>query len=210
MTQVVLNLKPPLSTPTHLVSSCSVLSTPNRVKILTRYPDRTRNWTRLQHSLKCTARFSCFFSQNGSKQEQARKALESALGGKKTEFEKWNKEIERRESAGGGGNSGGGWFRWFGGSDDEHSWHEAQQISLTIFGIVAMYILIAKGDVMLAVFFNALLTAIRATRNSFTFVTTKILKTLSPSTLAKLESLPKEEVSAPISAKESVLRKWAT
>lgn len=72
-------------------------------------------------------------------QEQARKALESALGGKKTEFEKWNKEIKRRESAGGGGNSGGGgWFRWFGGSNDDNSWHEAQQISLTIFGIVAM------------------------------------------------------------------------
>lgn len=63
---------------------------------------------------------------------------------------------------------------------------------------------------MLAVFFNALLTAIRATKNSFTFVTTKILKTVSPSTLAKLESLPKEEVSAPVSAKESVLRKWAS
>lgn len=72
-------------------------------------------------------------------QDQARKALESALGGKKTEFEKWNKEIKKRESAGGGGSSGGGgWFRWFGGSDDDHYWHEAQQISLTLFGIVAM------------------------------------------------------------------------
>jgi hypothetical protein len=30
-------------------------------------------------------------------QEQVRKSLESALGGKKNEFEKWNKEIKRRE-----------------------------------------------------------------------------------------------------------------
>jgi hypothetical protein len=29
-------------------------------------------------------------------QEQAKKALESALGGKKDEFEKWNKEIKGR------------------------------------------------------------------------------------------------------------------
>ncbi|WOG86208.1 hypothetical protein DCAR_0205409 [Daucus carota subsp. sativus] len=213
--QVVLNpnLRPPVQTPTLLVSSSApVWSPPNRVKAPTRYPDSSRNkWALLQLSLKCTSRFSCFFSQNGSKQDQARKALESALGGKKTEFEKWNKEIKKRESAGGGGSSGGGgWFRWFGGSDDDHYWHEAQQISLTLFGIVAMYMIIAKGDVMLAVFFNALLTAIRATKNSFTFATTKILKTVSPSTLAKLESLPKEEVSAPVSAKESVLRKWAS
>ena len=72
-------------------------------------------------------------------QEEARKALESALGGKKTEFEKWDKELKRREQAGGGGNSGrGGWFRWFGGSDDDHFWEEAQQTSLTILGIIAM------------------------------------------------------------------------
>jgi len=31
-------------------------------------------------------------------QEQAKKALESALGGKKDEFEKWNKEIKMRFS----------------------------------------------------------------------------------------------------------------
>ena len=72
-------------------------------------------------------------------QEEARKALESALGGKKTEFEKWDKELKRREQAGGGGNSGrGGWFRWFGGSDDDHFWEEAQQTSLTILGIIGM------------------------------------------------------------------------
>lgn len=72
-------------------------------------------------------------------QEEAKKALESALGGKKSEFEKWDKEIKRREDAGGGGNSGGGgWFGWFSGSNGDHFWQEAQQISLTILGIIIM------------------------------------------------------------------------
>lgn len=72
-------------------------------------------------------------------QEEARKALESALGEKKSEFEKWDKEIKRREQAGGGGDSGGGgWFRWFSGSNGDHFWEEAQQTSLTILGIIAM------------------------------------------------------------------------
>lgn len=74
------------------------------------------------------------------KQEEARKALESALGGKKSEYEKWDKEIKRREEAGGGDNSGGGgwWGRWFGGSGDGHFWQEAQQASLAILGIIVM------------------------------------------------------------------------
>lgn len=75
-------------------------------------------------------------------QEQARKALESALGGKKTEFEKWNKEIKRREEAGGGDNAGGGgWSGWggrFGWSNGDHFWQEAQQASLAILGIIVM------------------------------------------------------------------------
>lgn len=72
-------------------------------------------------------------------QEQARKALEGALGGKKTEFEKWNKEIQKREEAVGGGNNGsGGWFSGggFGWFRDEHFWKETQQTSLAIMGIV--------------------------------------------------------------------------
>jgi hypothetical protein len=75
-------------------------------------------------------------------QEQAKKALESALGGKKDEFEKWNKEIKRREEAGGGGDSGGGgWFGWggrFGWSNGDNFWPEAQQTSLAVLGIIAM------------------------------------------------------------------------
>lgn len=75
-------------------------------------------------------------------QEQARKALESALGGKKNEFEKWNEEIKKREEAGGGGDyGGGGWFGWggrFGWSNGDNFWSEAQQTGLTILGIVIM------------------------------------------------------------------------
>lgn len=68
--------------------------------------------------------------------------MDGALGGKKMEFEKWNEEIKRREEAGGGGDSGGGgwfrWGRWFGGSDGEHFWQEAQQASLAILGILVV------------------------------------------------------------------------
>lgn len=70
-------------------------------------------------------------------QEQAKKALESALDGKKTEYEKWDKEMARREKAGGGGDDGsGGWFGWRGWSGDD--WQEAQRTSLTILGIFVM------------------------------------------------------------------------
>lgn len=74
-------------------------------------------------------------------QEEARKALENALGGKKDEFEKWNKEIKKREDMGGGEAGGGGWFGWggrFGWSNDDHFWQEAQQASLALLGIIVM------------------------------------------------------------------------
>ena len=75
-------------------------------------------------------------------QEQARKALESALGGKKNEFDKWDKEIKKREESGDDGNGGkgggGGWFGgggggWFSG---DHFWNEAQQITITLLAIL--------------------------------------------------------------------------
>jgi len=73
-------------------------------------------------------------------QEQARKALEGALSGKKNEFDKWNKEIKRKEELGGGGDTGGGgWFGWgkrFGWSNDDNFWQEAKQAILTILGLV--------------------------------------------------------------------------
>lgn len=167
-------------------------------------------------------------------QEQARKALESALGGKKNEFEKWDKEIKRREEAGGGGDAGGGgWFGWggrFGWSNGDHFWQETQQTSLAVLGIIIMvssflksvlymirvchhsltslffalqYLIVAKGEVMLAVFFNPLLYALRGMRNAFTLITSRFLQKASPSG-------PKNEVYSLLSAKETVLRKWGS
>ncbi|XP_039070384.1 uncharacterized protein LOC120217272 [Hibiscus syriacus] len=114
-----------------------------------------------------TADFLAFSPTTGK--EQARKALESALGGKKAEYEKWDKEIKRREQAGGGDNAGGGgWFGWggrFGWSNGDNFWQEAQQATLAILGIILMYLIIVKGEVMLAVIFNPLLYALRGTRD---------------------------------------------
>ncbi|KAL3850931.1 hypothetical protein ACJIZ3_012813 [Penstemon smallii] len=168
----------------------------------------THCWTSLQHSLKCNGKFSCLFSDN-RKQEQARKALESALGGKKTEFEKWDKEIKNREESGGGGNSGrGGWFGWGGWSDDDRFWQEAQQASLAILGILIVYLIVAKGDVMLAVIFNPLLFALRGTRTTLTFFTSKIMNRIYPS--RGNFGTPQEEVTVSVSAKDRVVGKWGS
>uniref|UniRef100_M1B178 Uncharacterized protein n=1 Tax=Solanum tuberosum TaxID=4113 RepID=M1B178_SOLTU len=148
------------------------------------------------------------------KQDEARKALESALGGKKTEFEKWDKEIKRREEAGGGDNSGGGgwfnWRRWFGGSEDGHFWQEAQQATLAILGIIVMYLIVTKGDVMLAVIFNPLLFTLRGARNGFTFVTSQIMRKVYPASQDSFGTMSPEEVPSRVSAKETVARKWGS
>lgn len=163
-----------------------------------------RSWISLQQSLKCNPRFSCLFSNN-RKQEEARKALEGALGGKKSEFEKWDKEIKRREDASGGGNSGGGgWFGWFGGSNGDHFWQEAQQISLTILGIIVTCLIIAKGDVMFAALLNPLLFVLRGTRNGLTYLTLQIKKMINPTGQTSFSTTPPEEASA----RENVVRKW--
>ncbi|OWM83340.1 uncharacterized protein LOC116206395 [Punica granatum] len=169
-----------------------------------------RDWASLQKGLKCKGRFSCLFSDN-RREEQARKALEGALGGKKSEFEKWNKEIKRREEAGGGDGGGGGWFGWggrFGWSNGDDFWQEAQQMGLTILGIICMYLIIAKGEVLLAVIFNPLLFVLRGARNSLTFATSQILRRISPNTYAQLVTPPQKETYTRVSAKEEVLRKW--
>ncbi|KAI6704623.1 hypothetical protein NL676_007585 [Syzygium grande] len=175
-------------------------------------PRDLRLWASLQQSLRCNGRFSCLFSDN-RREEQARKALESALGGKKSEFEKWDKEIKRREEVGGGGDAGGGgWFGWgrrFGWSNGDNFWQEAKQTSLAVLGIILMFLFIAKGEVMLAMVLNPLLFALRGTRNALTFVTTKILR-FSPSSPADFDALPKKENSRRVSAKEEVLRKWGS
>lgn len=208
MAQVLnLALLQPNSASTRPDSPPSSLSSPSRTR-----PRDLRQWTSLQQSLKCNGRFSCLFSDN-RREEQARKALESALGGKKIEFEKWNKEIKRREEVGGGGDAGGGgWFGWgrrFGWSNGDNFWQEAKQTSLAVLGIILMFLLIAKGEVMLAMVLNPLLFALRGTRNALTFVTTKISR-LSPSSPADFDALPKNENRRRVSAKEEVLRKWGS
>lgn len=105
----------------------------------------------------------------------------------------------------------GGWFGWggrFGWSNDDHFWQEAQQASLAILGIIIMYLIIAKGEVLLAVIFNPLLFALRGTRNGFNFIISRILQKVSPATHTGLDNMPKKEVYTPVSAKESVVRKW--
>ncbi|KAJ8526236.1 hypothetical protein K7X08_028713 [Anisodus acutangulus] len=154
--------------------------------------------------------FTCLFSNN-RKQDEARKALESALGGKKIEYEKWDKEIKRWEEAGGGDNSGGGgwfnWRRWFCG-DDGHFWQEAQQASLAILGIIVMYLIVTKGDVILAVIFNPLLFTLRGARNGFTFVTSQIMRKVYPASQDSFGTISQEEVPSRVSSKDSVARKW--
>ncbi|MBA0869547.1 hypothetical protein Goshw_029965, partial [Gossypium schwendimanii] len=161
-----------------------------------------------RESLKCGAKQPV--NRSVLFREQARKALESALGGKKTEFEKWNKEIKRREEAGGGDNAGGGgWFGWggrFGWSNGDHFWQEAQQASLAILGIIVMYLVIAKGELLLAVIFNPLLYALRGTRDGFSYVTSKILGN-GP---VDSSNTVNNEAYVQVSAKESVLRKWGS
>ncbi|XP_068324251.1 uncharacterized protein [Pyrus communis] len=202
---LVLNLIPPSQT----LFQSSSSSTRPLPTFVSRPNEATQDWNSLLFKLKCRGRFSCLFSDN-SKQDQARKALEGALGGKKDEFEKWDKEIKRREEVGGGGSTGGGgwfgWGRWFGWSNDGNFWQEAQQASLAVIGIIVMYLIIAKGELMLAVIFNPLLYALRGTRSGFAFITSRILRKAAPDG----HSISMKEAYSTVSAKESVLRKWGS
>uniref|UniRef100_A0A1D1YT65 Uncharacterized protein n=1 Tax=Anthurium amnicola TaxID=1678845 RepID=A0A1D1YT65_9ARAE len=108
--------------------------------ILVRNPYRSSEWAALQREVRGRGRHFCFFT-DGRKQEQARKALEGALGEKKMEFEKWNKEIEKRESGGGGASGRGGWFGgggWFGWSNGDNFWGEAKQAGITVVCLVSL------------------------------------------------------------------------
>ncbi|KAK1426558.1 hypothetical protein QVD17_15234 [Tagetes erecta] len=193
------------SSKTLAIRSSLTLSDPQSIN-LTRFSRRQEirhSWSSLQRDLKSNGKVYCLFSDNRSK-DQAKKALESALGGKKTEFEKWDKEIKKREEAGGGGGGGGGWWRrWFGGSDGEHFWNEAQQVGLTLLAIVVAFLILAKGDVLFAVLLKPLLFALRGPRNGLRYISSKIRGQESP-------SASKPESYARSSAKESVASKWAS
>ncbi|CAN1263008.1 hypothetical protein LINPERPRIM_LOCUS11454, partial [Linum perenne] len=131
------------------------------------------------HQLKFKNRINCFFSKGG-REEQPKKALQSALGGKKSEFEKWGKEIKKREQANGGDSSGGrgsggGWFGSGGpfGWPGDNFWPKAQQTCLALLGIFGIYLVLIKGEVMVAVVFNPLLRTLRGTRDGLTSISSK-------------------------------------
>ncbi|CAN1775363.1 hypothetical protein LINPERHAP1_LOCUS13304 [Linum perenne] len=148
------------------------------------------------------------FKNRGGREEQAKKALESALGGKKSEFEKWGKEIKKREQANGGDSSGGrggggGWFGsggpfgWYG----DNFWPEAQQTCLALLGIFGIYLVLTKGEVMVAVVFNPLLRTLRGTRDGLTSISSKFLGGYADGG---------KEAYVGVSAKERVVKKWGT
>ncbi|KAG6695494.1 hypothetical protein I3843_09G101000 [Carya illinoinensis] len=202
-----------LSAPNPTVSSSTRSGLPRtRHTLSTRHENTSQSWSSLQKELHCNGRVSCIFSDN-RKEEQARKALDSALGGKRDEFEQWNKEIKRREEVGGGSDGGGGgWFGWgrrFGWSNDDHFWQEAQAAILTVLGIIVMYLIVAKGEVLLAVIINPLLYALRGPRNALAFITSRILGKTSPDSCVDFVTSKKGDYSQ-ISAKERVLRKWGS
>ncbi|KAL5994757.1 hypothetical protein ACLOJK_024811 [Asimina triloba] len=176
------------------------------------------SWENLKQRSRTRHRFSCLFADNHRKQEQARKSLESALGGKKSEFDKWDKEIKKREQLGGGAGGVGGWGGWFGGgggggwfggSNGEHFWQEAQQATLALLGIVAVGLLISKGDVLFAVAFNSLLFVLRWFRNALEFATWRVSGRMRRSSPVLI---PSQTLGAAdgikTTAKENVVRKW--
>ncbi|KAG6641858.1 uncharacterized protein LOC122275605 [Carya illinoinensis] len=202
-----------LSAPNPTVSSSTRSGLPRtRHTLSTRHENTSRSWSSLQKELHCNGRVSCIFSDS-RKEEQARKALDSALGGKRDEFEQWNKEIKRREEVGGASDGGGGgWFGWgrrFGWSNDDHFWQEARAAILTVLGIIVMYLIVAKGEVLLAVIINPLLYALRGPRNALAFITSRILGKTSPDSRVDFVTSKKGDYSQ-ISAKERVLRKWGS
>ncbi|KAF8675260.1 hypothetical protein HU200_047934 [Digitaria exilis] len=161
---------------------------------------------------------------NRKKQDEARKALENALGQKKAEFDKWDMEIERRRrrgrpggpSTGGGGWSGGGrWFRWLTSGD---FWDAAKQTVLTILGIIAVFFLIANFNALVAAAINSLLLVLRVIRRTLSFIAHCVFQdTLVERPVPKSSTLDKSNV-APVpvkeisgmSARERVVRKWGT
>ncbi|KAJ8426515.1 hypothetical protein Cgig2_007983 [Carnegiea gigantea] len=144
--------------------------------------------------------------------EQAKKALESALGGNKEKFEKWNREIKKREEVGGGGGAGGGgWFGWggrFGWFSGDNFWQEAQQLILTLLGIIVLYLVVAKGELLLAVIFNPLLSTLRTTRNAFAYIISRLTRKSGPASDGKLADAPMQPAYG--GAKSRVMKKWGS
>lgn len=71
--------------------------------------------------------------------------------------------------------------------------------------MLIQYLIVAKGDVLLAVIFNPLLFALRGTRSVFAFLTSKITNQNGQNF-----GTPQEEVVVHVSAKERVVGKWGS
>eukprot|EP00850_Spirogloea_muscicola_P012389 SM000079S22507 [mRNA] locus=s79:502680:515398:- [translate_table: standard] len=102
--------------------------------------------------------------------EEARRALEAALGDTTDKFKKWDEEIQKREATKAGGGGGGGRGRGWGGGDGGAeggegkggNWvDEAKQILYAIGGIVLIYLLLTQGMSILAFLVNSILFVLR-------------------------------------------------
>lgn len=86
-------------------------------------------------------------------------------------------------------------------------------LSLSIYHVLCcwhlQYLIVAKGELMLAVIFNPLLYALRGTRDGLAFITSRILGKTSPDGHAGFD-ISKKDAYGRTSAKESVLRKWGS
>lgn len=71
------------------------------------------------------------------------------------------------------------------------------------------YLIVAKGEVLLAVILNPLLYAFRGPRNVLGFITSRISGQTSPDSTVDFD-LSKKDASSNTSAKERVLRKWGS
>ncbi|KAG8050260.1 hypothetical protein GUJ93_ZPchr0009g2079 [Zizania palustris] len=167
------------------------------------------------------ARAYRLFSAGASrkKQDEARRAVESALGQKKAEFAKWDVEIERRRgrrgpAAGGGGwSGGGGWFRWF---SSGGFWDAAKQTLVTIIAFITAFFLIANFNVLVAAIINSVLAVLREIRRALSFVAHCVFQAIPLSARqrapASLDSGNQVAVHVKdrtgMSAKERVVRKW--
>ncbi|KAJ3678776.1 hypothetical protein LUZ61_021317 [Rhynchospora tenuis] len=193
----------------------SATCTPHMSRLLPEPILRNSNPSLVFFQKKCSfraGRVFCLFS-NGRKKEEARKALENALSQKKDEFEKWNKQIEKREleREGGGGTGqggwfgGGGWFGWFGG---DQFWEEAKQAIIVIVGLISAYLLLTKGEAISAVVFNSLLVLLRKIRGSLDYIFSLLSRRGQVPVRVPVSETVNNSYQIPTSAKERVVKKW--
>ncbi|KAI4298777.1 hypothetical protein L6164_032295 [Bauhinia variegata] len=93
---------------------------------------------------------------------------------------------------------------------DDNFWQEAKQATLTVLGIILGYLVVAKGELLLAVIFNPLLYALRGTRNGLSFITSKVLQSAAAGNQPAFDGTLKKENYHPASAKDNVIRKWGS